>query len=57
MRKRVWLVDIRGDAIFVQSDSTRQNLLLKQYLNKYFSLNKIEELVGEFLFSELQGDQ
>lgn len=32
----------------------RQNLLLKEYLNKYFSLNKIEELVGEFSFSELR---
>jgi hypothetical protein len=31
----------------------RQNLLLKEYLNKYFSPNKIEELVGEFSFSEL----
>ena len=36
------------------NDHTRQNLLLKQYLNKYFSPNKIEELVGEFSFSELR---
>jgi len=35
-------------------DHTRQNLLLKLYLNKYFSPNKIEELVGEFSFSELR---
>src|SRR5665648_999667 len=35
-------------------DHDRQNLLLKQYLNKYFSPNKIEELVGEFSFSELR---
>jgi len=35
-------------------DHTRQNLLLKQYLNKYFSPNKIEQLVGEFSFSELR---
>jgi hypothetical protein len=35
-------------------DNDRQNLLLKQYLNKYFSPAKIEELVGEFSFSELR---
>lgn len=38
----------------VQQDHHRQNLLLKEYLNKYFSPNKIEELVGEFSFSELR---
>ena len=32
----------------------RQNLLLKEYLNKYFPTNKIDELVGEFSFSELR---
>lgn len=37
-----------------RQDQYRQNLLLKQYLNKYFSPNKIEELVGEFPFSELR---
>ena len=38
----------------IQHDHNRQNLLLKQYLNKYFSPNKIEDLVGEFSFSELR---
>ncbi len=28
-----------------------QNQLLEEYINKYFSPNKIEELVGEFSFS------
>ncbi|KJR44499.1 hypothetical protein UF75_5115 [Desulfosporosinus sp. I2] len=35
-------------------DHDRQNLRLKQYLNKYFSSTKIEQLVGEFSFSELR---
>lgn len=38
----------------LQQDNDRQNLLLKQYLNKYFSPNKIEKLVGEFSFLELR---
>lgn len=37
-----------------EQDCHRQNLLLKEYLNKYFSSGKIEELVGEFSFSELR---
>ena len=32
----------------------RQNQLLKQYMNKYFSSAKIKELVEEFSFSELR---
>jgi hypothetical protein len=39
---------------FEQQDHHHQNLLLKQYLDKYFSPAKIEELVGEFSFSELR---
>ncbi|AKL96149.1 hypothetical protein CACET_c27040 [Clostridium aceticum] len=35
-------------------EKQRQNHLLKQYLNKYFSSNKIEKLVREFSFSELR---
>jgi predicted phage terminase large subunit-like protein len=35
-------------------DHHRQNLLLQQYMNKYFSPDMIEELVGEFSFSELR---
>ena len=31
-----------------------QNILLKQYLNKYFSPDKIKQLVGEFSFSEIR---
>jgi hypothetical protein len=38
----------------IQQDHHRQNLLLKEYLNKYFSPDKIEELVGEFSFSEIR---
>lgn len=37
-----------------QDDHHRQNNLLKEYLNKHFSPIKIEELVGEFSFSELR---
>lgn len=39
---------------FEQQDHHQENLLLKQYLDKYFSPAKIEELVGEFSFSELR---
>ena len=31
-----------------------QNLLLYEYMNKYFCTSKIEQLVGEFSFSELR---
>ena len=44
----------RGDAMPIQQDYHRQNILLKEYMNKYFSPSKIEELVGEFSFSELR---
>ncbi len=37
-----------------QTDHHHQNLLLKQYLDKYFSPSKIEQLIGEFSFSELR---
>lgn len=35
-------------------DGQRENALLKEYMNKYFSTSKIEELVGEFSFSEIR---
>lgn len=35
-------------------DDQRENALLKEYMNKYFSPGKIEELVGEFSFSEIR---
>jgi len=36
-----------------KQELNRQNQLLKQYMNKYFSSTKIKELVEEFSFSEL----
>ena len=37
-----------------KNEHQRQNQLLKQYLDKYFSSAKIKELVEEFSFSELR---
>ena len=37
-----------------EQELNRQNQLLKQYMNKYFSSTKIKELVEEFSFSELR---
>ena len=38
----------------LETEAERQDILLKNYMNKYFSPNKIKELVGEFSFSELR---
>jgi len=44
---------LRGDKL-IEQEAERQNQLLKQYMEKYFSPTKIKELIETFTFSELR---